>query len=208
MEHSDGTVTFVAATALEYKALRRALPRSRIVHGGIALARSGAMLGDVVVSFGLAGGLRTDVGTGTVLIPREVRCPDGTLRSCDPELVESFASSARRLGIEPLFDPLLTSENIVCGAARAHWASQGYAAADMETGLICASRLAAVRVVLDTPLREISGDWQSPLRAMLKPWNWPQAFWLMREAPRAVARAAAVVAGAEARGGAAASRCV
>jgi hypothetical protein len=191
----------IVATSLEYKALRRALPDARIVQTGIALEKNRADLGEIVVSCGLAGGLRGDLPTGTLLIPREVRRPDGRTLRCDPELVDTFAQSARRLGIEPIFEPLLTAATLVTGAARAQWAAQGYAAVDMETGRIEARRVAAVRVLLDTPHREISRDWRTPLRAILKPWNWPQAFWLAREAPRAAALAARVVAGAQGIGG-------
>jgi len=191
------SLTFVAATRLEYNALRRAMPRARIKLVGIALAHSPSELGEVVVSAGLAGGLREDLHTGTLLIPRAVRRPDGSELQCDPELVELFALRARQMGIEPLFDRLLTSSEIVRGEARAGWAAQGYSGVDMETGRICAPRVAAVRVVLDTPLREISADWVAPLRAILNPWNWPEALWLAREAPRAAALAANVAAGAQ-----------
>jgi hypothetical protein len=187
-------VVLIAATAVEYKALRRALPHARIVRTGIALADLREPLGEVVVSVGLAGGLRDDLPTGTLLIPREVRRPDGSRFSCDHELVEALTRAARSLGIEPVFDSLLTSETIVTGALRASWAAQGYAGVDMETGRIAAARVAALRVVLDTPRNELSADWERPLRAMLKPWNWPQAFWLAREAPRAAELAARVAA--------------
>lgn len=190
-------VTFIAATSLECGALRRALPGARVVQTGIALANVDRELGEAVVSCGVAGGLREDLPTGTLLVPREVGRPDGRRLRCDPELVEAFAQSARRLGIEPVFDPLLTADAIVNGAARARWAAQGYAGVDMETGRIAAARVAAVRVVLDTPQRELSSDWSSPALAILRPRNWPQAFWLAREAPRAAALAANVVAGAQ-----------
>lgn len=196
------TIVLVAATALEASALRRELPRAPILQAGIALGRVRQPIGDIVVSCGLAGGLRADLPTGTLLLPREVRRPDGRTFQCDDELVETLAAGARRLGIEPVFDPLLTTDEIVNGAARSEWAACGFAGVDMETGRIEAARIAAVRVVLDTPLRELSRDWQHPLRAMLKPWNWPQAFWLARTAPAAARLAARVVAqgiGAEMR---------
>ncbi len=190
-------VTFVVATSLESKALRRALPNARIVESGIALARLREDLGDSVISCGLAGGLRADLGTGALLIPREVRRPSGELLNCDAELVAALAAGARSLGIEPCFDPLLTSEHIVAGAERAQWAAQGYAAVDMESGRIQAPRVAVVRVVLDTPNREISTDWDRPLLALLRPKNWPQARWLAREAPRSASIAAKVAAAAQ-----------
>jgi hypothetical protein len=184
----------IAATELEMAALRRELPHASIVKTGVGLANLREPLGEIVVSCGLAGGLREDLPTGTVLIPREVRRPDGGVFTCDPGLVEAFAHGARALGIEPIFDPLLTSDTIVTGAARGEWAARGYAAVDMETGRIEAARVAAVRVVLDTPEHELSRDWQHPVRALLKPWNWSQALWLAREAPRAARLAARVVA--------------
>ncbi|MFY9718539.1 MAG: hypothetical protein WAK16_02740 [Candidatus Cybelea sp.] len=185
-------VTFIAATPVESKALRRALPHARIVETGIALASLRDDLGAIVISYGLAGGLRTGLKTGALLIPRTVRTPHGELLTCDSEVVDALAAGARALGIEPLFDPLLTSDHIVAGAERAQWAAQGFAAVDMETGCIQAPRVAALRVVLDTPEREISTDWQRPLLALLKPSNWPQALWLAREAPRAANLAAKV----------------
>lgn len=191
------TPALIAATALECKALRREVPHARIVQTGIALADLHEELGEVVISCGLAGGLRADLSTGTVVIPREVCTPGGDLLRCDEELVELLGASARALGLEPVFDPLVTANDIVHGTARAQWAARGYAAVDMETGLLDARRLAAVRVILDTPQREISEDWRTPVLAILKPWNWPQAMWLAREAPRAATLAARVVAGAQ-----------
>jgi 4-hydroxy-3-methylbut-2-en-1-yl diphosphate reductase len=169
----------------------------RVVKTGIALVRaSPADLGERVVSCGLAGGLRADLRTGTVLIPREVRRPNGETLQCDAELVNALLESARRLQIEPLTDPLLTSERIVNGADRAQWAALGYAGVDMETGRIAAPRVAAVRVILDTPQRELSSDWLNPRRALRNPRNWPQALWLARAAPSAARLAARIVAGA------------
>jgi nucleoside phosphorylase len=196
-EVSPAIPALIAATALECKALRRAAPRARVVQTGIALADLHEALGEIVISCGLAGSLRPDLSTGTVVIPREVCRPGGGVLRCDEELVELFAASARRLGVEPVFDPLVTADRIVHGAARAQWAARGYAAVDMETGLLDAPRVAAVRVILDTPQHEISEDWRTPILAILKPWNWPQAMWLAREAPRAASLAARVVAGAQ-----------
>jgi hypothetical protein len=190
-------VTFVAATALECRALRRELPQARVIQTGIALERNRESLGSIVVSCGLAGGLRADLPTGTLLIPREVRRPSGETLHCDAQLVELLTARARTLGVKPVLDPLLTSTEIVNGDARAEWAVHGYAAVDMETGLLDAPRVAAVRVILDTPQRELSEDWRTPLIAILKPWNWPQALWMAREAPVAAALAARIAAAAQ-----------
>ena len=196
-ESAASGITFVAATGLEARALRREMPAARVVLAGIALERLDEELGDVVVSCGLAGGLQRGLATGTLLVPREVLRPTGDLLRCDPELAELFVRRARSCGIAAVRDPLLTAAEIVTGDSRAQWAARGYAGVDMESGLIRAPRVAVVRVVLDTPERELSPEWRTPLAAMLKPWNWSQAFWLAREAPRAAALAARIAAAAQ-----------
>lgn len=194
---ADESVVVIAATALEANAVRRVCPGVLVIESGVALANANpADLGSAVVSCGLAGGLREDLPTGTLLIPRAVRRPNGETLQCDPELVEALLRSARDLHLEPITDPLFTSERIVNGAERAQWAARGYAGVDMETGLIRALRIAAVRVILDTPQRELSCDWINPGRALLDPRNWSQAFWLARAAPSAARLAARIVAGA------------
>jgi len=126
-------VVIVAATSVERKPLRRVLPQARIVLAGVALANLHEDLGDTVLSCGLAGGLRPNLPTGTLLLPREVRRPGGSTLRCDEALVAALAQGARALGVEPVFDPLLTAESIVNGDKRAYWAQRGYAGVDMET---------------------------------------------------------------------------
>jgi hypothetical protein len=172
------------------------MPDVRVYETGIALTKHAGPFGGAVVSCGLAGGLRREIPSGTVLVPTEVRRPDGSTLRCDDALTAKLAESARRLGFEPVCDPLYTASSIVNGADRETWARAGFAGVDMETGLIDAERVAAVRVVLDTPQRELSAEWLVPARALARPRNWPQAFWLARNAPRFARRAAAVVAAA------------
>ena len=184
----------VAATPTEAHAVCTYAPFVHVCETGVGLSKNRGPFGEIVVSCGLAGGLRSDVRSGTVLVPREVRRPDGRTLRCDAELAGKLESAARRLGFEPVLDPMLTSETLVNGSQRERWALQGFAGVDMETGLLEASRVAAIRVVLDTPQRELSSDWMNPLRALLRPRNWPQAFWLARIAPLYARRAAAIVA--------------
>jgi nucleoside phosphorylase len=153
-------------------------------------------LGDRIISCGLAGGLRHDLPTGTILIPHDVLSPDGTTLHCDDELVERLIAGARTIGIEPRSEPMVTTTTVVTGGERRRWADRGYAAVDMETGLLRAPRVAAVRTILDTPLRELSEDWLNPALAALKPWNWRELLWLAREGPRCARLAAQVVAAA------------
>jgi hypothetical protein len=199
--------TVVTATSLEAKAARRELPSIDVIEAGIALThchpersersecRRRTAPDTAYISCGLAGGLRDDLATGTVVIPRDVRRPDGTMLHCDDELTNALITAARSLGIQPVVENIITVASVVVGGERKRWGNQGYAAADMETGLLT-GRVAAVRVILDTPLHELSPDWLNPALAMLKPWNWPQAIWLGREAPRCACLAARVIAAA------------
>ncbi len=189
-------VVVACATRVEARAAAREIRAARVIETGIALRSLRESLGECVVSCGLAGGLRSALPTGAVIVPDEIGLPDGTRRACDPELSEALVRSARELGIAALRDPVVTTPHIVRGADRERWAAMGYAAVDMETGLLEAPRLAAVRVVLDTPLRELSEEWLEPFRAMLRPRNWPEMFWLAREGPACARLAARVVAGA------------
>jgi hypothetical protein len=83
---------------------------------------------------------------------------------------------------------------MVQGAGRRVWADRGCVAVDMETGLLDVPRIAAVRVVLDTPDRELSPVWAHPLAAVVRPDVWPEGLWLWRIAPRLARRAAAILA--------------
>jgi hypothetical protein len=189
-------VTIVAATSTEARAARRyAPPGVSVVESGIALAKR-AQFDGLAISCGLAGGLRSGLSTGTVLIPRHVRRPDGSELQCDDAAVDALTYAAARMGCEVVQDPLLTSETLVHGAERQVWAAQGFAGVDMETGLILSQRVACVRVVLDTPEREISPAWLQPGRAMLQPRAWLDLPFLIREGPRCSTIAARIAADA------------
>lgn len=192
MSVSNG-ITVVTATGVETRAARKALPENvRIVQAGIAL-KAARDFGEVAISCGLAGGLRADLPTGSVVIPRSVRRPDGTLLTCDPELSELLRAAARTLGHDPVEALLLTSATLVYGGERAKWAAD-YAAVDMETGLIEATRIACVRVILDTPQREISPAWLNPSSVAFTPSAWRDLPFLAREGPRCARIAAEIVA--------------
>lgn len=176
--------------------MRRAAANGiQVVECGIALAKHTHFSG-LVISCGLAGGLRGDVPTGTVLIPRIVRRPDGSDLTCDVAAVEALTQAAHALGHAVVHDPLVTTQTLVYGSQRQVWAQRGYAGADMETGLLAAPRVACVRVVLDTPQREISPAWLQPARAMLQPRAWLDLPFLVREGPRCSTIAARIAAAA------------
>lgn len=192
---SSERAVVVAATSVERRALERARPNARIVECGIAFSRCDpGSFGTTVISCGLAGGVRPDLRTGTVLVADRVRRPNGEELVCDRALVLQLTAAARRLHLEPVVAPLLTSSELVTYEQREAAARDGFAAVDMESGLIVAPRVGVVRVILDTPEREISSAWRRPLRAFLNPLLWGQALWLSREAPRCARVAADVVA--------------
>lgn len=188
-------VAVFAATSLERRAAERHVKGAQIIECGVALSKiHGVAPVDVAISFGLAGGLRDAVPTGSLVIPYAVYSTSGEIKTCDEAWTQRLRAAAASLGY-PLVDaPLLTSATIVSGAQRARWASDGLAAVDMETMQLPVERVAAVRVILDTPQRELSPEWVDPARALRNPRNWPQALWLARNAPRCAEIAAKVIA--------------
>ena len=191
----DAAPTIVVATGLEARAVRRAAPQLHVVEAGVSLARvDRAALGDVVISCGIAGTLRADQRTGSVVAPGRVLRPNGEVMECDPELTHKLELAARRLGLEPARGALVTTTTLLSGAQRAVWAQRGYEAVDMETGLIHAKRVACLRVVLDTPDREISAAWLRPWSIIVRPDVWGEIGWVSREAARCARLAATVLA--------------
>jgi len=170
------------------------MPLANVERVGVALSRVGARRWDrVVIVCGLAGALRDDLPTGTVLIPEYVLQPDGERLTCDAAMVDALIDASRALGFEPCCSPMLTSRSIICGAERGEWSRRGYASVDMEAGCIRAPRVAVLRVVLDTPQRELSAAWREPRSALFHAECWKQLPWLMRAAPRGARRAADIV---------------
>jgi len=168
----------------------------QVVESGVALRTQSCVEGDLAISCGLAGGLRPDLPTGAVLVPERVLRPDGGEMQCDEPAVNALTNAALQLGHRVIHEPLVTSHTFVSGEERAIWAARGYAGVDMETGLLRASRIACVRVVLDTPQREISPAWLHPARAILQPRAWRDLPFLMREGPRCSNIAAQIAAAA------------
>jgi hypothetical protein len=192
---SADALTVIAATGLEARAARNAMPHVRVIECGICLSRvDPAALGDVVISCGIAGALASDLPTGSVIVPDHVLTPAGTLLECDDAMVNGLDAAAQRLGRPPVRGALVTTRDLIAGGVRSAWARRGYVAVDMETGFVSASRVAAVRVVLDTPQRELSDAWLRPWTILLRPDAWSQIGWVLREAPRCAQLAASVLA--------------
>jgi nucleoside phosphorylase len=153
-------------------------------------------LSGTVITCGLAGGLVAGMATGAIVVPSQIMTPQGTTIACDEELVTALVNAAQRFVDHVERGPLVTSATLVMGSARQMWADRGYVAADMETGFIKAIRLATIRVILDTPERELSEAWLRPISVLARPAIWSQALWLSREGPRCARLAARVLAAA------------
>jgi hypothetical protein len=97
-------------------------------------------------------------------------------------MVARLRDAAHRLGFEVVTDAMVTVDRLVRGADRGMWADQGYVGADMETARLMGGgrRVAAVRIILDTPVRDLSIV---------------NGFWLARWSPVYARRAAAIVSG-------------
>lgn len=192
----DGTVRVLTPTLLEYVAVRCMAPAAVVTHSGVRLSRwAGAPAGARVVVCGLAGGLSPDIPPGTVVVPDLVSLTDGRTLDCDRALSAALSHGALGLGFEVVHDPLLTAPTLVCGTERQAWRRRGYVAADMETGLLggLGVRVAGVRVVLDTPVREIDDEWLGGPRALRRLDLWGELLWLGRTAPGYALRAARVL---------------
>jgi hypothetical protein len=114
---------------------------------------------------------------------------------CDPLLVEMLTTAARTLHLPLDTGPMLTARTLVVGDERQRWFQQGFVAADMETGLLAGRnlRVATVRVVLDTPARELPPDLARSMRALFQPLFWRELLWLSHAAPRYALLAARVL---------------
>lgn len=181
-------IAILAPTRFEWWTLRR-FPR--VVRAGVGLRHwQGGV--DTVIVAGLAGAL-VDLEPGTVLVPERAGTEDGRGLQCDETLRAALSAATRECGYPLETGPLLSARAIVRGADRHRWASEGFVAADMETAFIpAAGRVAALRVILDTPSRELSPDWLGP-RAALRPRLWPELAGMALRAPQYMQRVARVL---------------
>lgn len=195
-------VQVLAPTALEYWAVRAMFPAANAVRGGVGLSHRPETRAEIAITCGLAGGLEPTLAPGTVVIPDRVETTDGRSFACDPTIVQALTAGARLLAFEPDSRPMLTSPTFVTGSERDYWSRRGFAAADMETGLLAERdlRVATVRVVLDSPSRDLTDTWMRPGRALLRgagpaAWfsTWGELFWLCRAAPWYSLRAARIL---------------
>jgi adenosylhomocysteine nucleosidase len=89
-----------------------------------------------LVSFGLAGGLATDLAPGDLLLPDTVVLADGGQLGTDPAWRGRLAATLQRAGLHLQNMPIAASEHLVANPAAktALAARSGAAAVDMESG--------------------------------------------------------------------------
>jgi hypothetical protein len=144
---------------------------------------------------GLAGSLVAALKPGTVVIPSAVADALGNVVECDPSLSSRLVRAARELGFEPSTLPLITLPLMATGSVREQWQSHGFGAADMESAHFAGAgtRLAVVRVIIDSPEQELSDEWIRPLTIVFRRSRWGEALRLALTAPQYALRAAQVV---------------
>ena len=148
---------------IEQAAVRRGLPGAMVLRSGMgaANARAAAFVAAgipaaAVAVAGFCGAVAGDPRAGDVVVASEVRGPEG-VTVCD---VRPVVAALEAQGIERIsVGPIASADHVVHGAERGALAAQGVLAADMESAWLAAGAagrpLAVVRVVLDTPAREI-----------------------------------------------------
>jgi len=153
----------IAPLRLERAAVRRALPEALVLRSGVgaARARSAAVVAaripaDAVAVAGFCGAVAGGLRAGDVVIASELRGPAGVIACVTGPVVEALAA----LGIAGVHvGPVASVDHLVRGAERAVLAGEGVLAVDMESAWLAPAAgerpFAVLRVVLDTPAREV-----------------------------------------------------
>lgn len=187
-------VLAICAMGVEAWGVRRRARGVRVVRVGIG-GTAGPGNASIVISAGLCGGLLPDQTPGTVVIATSVSDETGAVHPCDPLVADWLERAARSLGFPVATGSLVSTSAPVTGANRGVWANRGHIAVDMESAAAAATapRFGTVRVILDTPRRELSPEWVNPPRAARNPANWREAIWLAVNTPRYSLRVGAVL---------------
>jgi 4-hydroxy-3-methylbut-2-enyl diphosphate reductase len=159
-------LVIAAPMRIEALALRGAVPDARLVRTGMGPRRAAATAASLVPAAGggwalavagMCAGLAPAMRPGDVVVASEVRGPGGTVR-CDR--ADALARALEHRGLRPHLGAVVSVDHIVRGEERARLLATGAIAADMESAFLAAAvaaggRLAVLRVVLDSPGREL-----------------------------------------------------
>lgn len=161
----------LAPMRLEATAAQRGAATARVKRTGMGRRRSLSAVRrldvtlagtDPVSVVGLCGSLQSDLQPGDIVVASEVRSHSGDVRIALPG-APLLAASLADAGLPVRFGPLVSTERIVTGSPRQALAASGALAVDMESAWLVAGLhegeprrpFAVVRVVLDTPDREL-----------------------------------------------------
>jgi hydroxysqualene dehydroxylase len=158
-----GQVTVLTPMALEAAAVRRGAPWADVRRTGMGAQRAAqyARTHDhsdaaAVVIAGFCGALDSSFEPGDVVLASELRGPEDTVTCADPSIL---AGVLRRGGLRVHIAPIASERSLVTGPRRRGLAQSGAAAVDLESAWLAPSAgarpLHALRVVLDTPSREL-----------------------------------------------------
>jgi 4-hydroxy-3-methylbut-2-enyl diphosphate reductase len=161
----------MAPMRLEARALERGLVAGRVLRAGVgprrarrAAVAAAALPAGAVAIAGLAGALAPGLEPGEVVLADRVlwRSGECAARCADPE---PLAAALRDRGLRVHIGAVVSVRSPAVGATRQSLSRTGALAVDMESVWLApgaAGRpLAVVRVVLDSPRRELANPWQT-----------------------------------------------
>jgi len=153
----------IAPLRIERAAVRRGLPEALVLRSGVGAARARATAqlaaripAAAVAVAGFCGAVGEGLRAGDVVVASEVRGPEGVTGCASGPVAAALAA----LGIERVcVGPVASVDHLVRGAQRGVLADEGVLAVDMESAWLAPAAagrpFAVLRVVLDTPAREI-----------------------------------------------------
>jgi 4-hydroxy-3-methylbut-2-enyl diphosphate reductase len=159
-------VTVLTPMALEARAVRRGAPWADVRRTGMGPKRAAQYASThdhsdaaAVVIAGFCGALDPSLQPGDVVLASELRGvggPNTTVACAEPTIL---AGVLRRGGLRVHVAPVACERSLVTGPRRRRLAQSGAAAVDLESAWLAPSAgarpLHALRVVLDTPTREL-----------------------------------------------------
>ncbi len=163
MNSLDARLLVITPMRIERAAVRRGLPDVFVVRCGMGAARARAaalvaarLPAAAVAVAGFCGAVDDGLRPGDVVVASEVRGPEGVTRCASGPLVAALAD----LGMGRVrVGPVASIDHLVRGAQRGAPAGAGVLAVDMESAWLAQAAagrpFAVLRVVLDTPSREI-----------------------------------------------------
>ncbi len=163
MSSLDARLLVITPMRIERAAVGRGLPDALVVRCGMGATRARAaalvaarLPAAAVAVVGFCGAVDDGLRPGDVVVASEVRGPEGVTRCAGGPIVAALAD----LGIGRVrVGPVASVYHLVRGARRDVLAGAGVLAVDMESAWLAPAAagrpFAVLRVVLDTPSREI-----------------------------------------------------